>query len=394
VRTLSATKAVDEITAKRLKQFIVSWFFMKMISVVNVHIDDECIRAVQDVLKSGQLAQGARVEEFEKAFANYVGTKYAVATNSGTSALHVALMASGIGHGDEVITTPFSFIATANCCLYCGAVPVFVDIDEKTFNIAPHLIEKKITPKTKAIIIVHLFGQPCDMDDILTICQEHNLALIEDACQAHGAEYDGHKVGSFGTGCFSFYPTKNMTTGEGGIITTNREDVARKARMIRQHGQSQTYFHESLGYNFRMTEVSAAIGLQQLKNLDIANEKRIKNASYLSECISNIDGLIPPYIAANRKHVFHQFTIRVTKDFALSRDQLQQRLTANNIGTKIFYPMPINKQPLYQNLGYSDHLSIAETVAQKVLSLPVHPGLGDGELKLIIEALRDAGKDR
>lgn len=241
------------------------------------------------------MAQGPQVEEFEKAFADYIGTKYAVAVNSGTAALHLALMASGIGSGDEVITTPFSFIATANCCLYCGAVPVFADIDGKTFNIDPHFIEKKITRKTKAMIIVHLYGQPCDMDDILAICQKHNLVLIEDACQAHGAEYNGNKVGSFGIGCFSFYPTKNITTGEGGIITTNYENVAQKARMMRQHGQSQRYVHDILGYNFRMTDIAAAIGICQLKKLDIANSKRIKNASYLSAHIGKIKGLITPF---------------------------------------------------------------------------------------------------
>jgi dTDP-4-amino-4,6-dideoxygalactose transaminase len=361
-----------------------------MISITNVKIDNESVKAVQNVLKSGQLAQGPKVEEFEKAFANYIGTKYAVALNSGTAALHLALMASGIGQGDEVITTPFSFIATANCCLYCGAVPVFVDIDGKTFNIAPHLIEKRITRKTKAVIVVHLYGQPCDMNEITAICQKHNLTLIEDACQAHGAEYDGHKVGSFGIGCFSFYPTKNMTTGEGGIITTNNEEIAQKARMMRQHGQSQRYVHDILGYNFRMTDIAAAIGICQLKNLDIANEKRRKNARYLSKNIGRIKGLIPPYVAANRKHVFHQFTIRVTNDFRLSRDELQQRLSEQKVGTAVHYPIPIHKQPVYKNLGYNTHLRIAETAADSVLSLPVHPSLGSADLETIVEALKDA----
>ncbi len=361
-----------------------------MISLANVNIDDETIEAVKNVLKSGQLAQGPKVEEFERAFADYIGTKYAVAVNSGTAALHIALMASGIGQGDEVITTPFSFIATANCCLYCGAIPIFVDIDGKTFNIDPHLVEKRITEKTKAIIIVHLYGQPCDMNEITTICKRHNLMLIEDACQAHGAEYGGHRVGSFGIGCFSFYPTKNMTTGEGGIITTNNEDTAQKARMMRQHGQSQRYVHDILGYNFRMTDIAAAIGLCQLKNLDIANEKRRENAVYLSEMIGRIKGLIPPYVAENRKHVFHQFTVRVTNDFPLSRDELQRRLSEQKVGTAVHYPIPIHKQPFYKNLGYNNRLRIAETASASVLSLPVHPGLDNAELKKIVEALKNA----
>jgi len=358
-----------------------------MISISNVHIDDDGIRAVQDVLKSGQLAQGPKVEEFEKAFAAYIGTKHAVAVNSGTAALHLALLASGVGPGDEVITTPFSFIASANCCLYCGAVPIFADIDERTFNIVPHLIEKKITRKTKAVIIVHLYGQPCDMKEIIALCREHNLVLVEDACQAHGAQYAGQKVGSFGIGCFSFYPTKNMTTSEGGIITTNREDVARKARMTRQHGQSERYVHDILGYNFRMTDIEAVIGISQLRNLDMANDKRTRNAMYLTEHISKIKGLIPPYVAPNRRHVYHQFTIKVTEGYGLSRDELRRRLTSEGIGTGVHYPIPIHKQPLYRSMGYNDNLSVTEAVSKQVLSLPVHPGLTDEELKTITRAL-------
>lgn len=360
-----------------------------MIPVSIVQIDDDSIKAVQDVLKSGQLAQGPKVDEFEKAFANYIGTKYAVAVNSGTAALHTALFASGIGHGDEVITTSFSFIATANCCLFCGATPVFADIDENTFNISPSSIEKKITSKTKAIIIVHLYGQSCDMDEILKICRKHNLILIEDACQAHGAEYAGRKVGSFGVGCFSFYPTKNMITGEGGMLTTDDEEIAKKVRMFRAHGQNQKYVHDVLGYNFRMTDIAAALGLCQLKSLDIANGKRVKNAAYLSEHIGQIKGLLPPYIAPGRNHVYHQFTVRVTKDFKLSREELQQTLSEKNIGSAIHYPIPIHKQPLYKKLGYNDCLPVTEAIAREALSLPVHPYLLDEDLRTIVKALKD-----
>jgi dTDP-4-amino-4,6-dideoxygalactose transaminase len=356
--------------------------------MANIQIDDETMRAVMDVLKSGQLAQGPKVEEFEKAFAGYTGTKYAIAVNSGTAALHVGLLAAGIENGDEVITTPFSFIATANSCLFCGALPVFADIDEATFNISQRLIEKKITAKTKAVIIVDLYGQPCDMDEIVTLCKKYNLVLIEDACQAHGAEFGRRKVGSFGIGCFSFYPTKNMITGEGGMITTDDEDIARKARMIRQHGQSQRYVHELLGYNFRMTDIAAAIGLCQLKTLDMNNTKRIRNAAYLSERISQIEGLIPPHIAPNRKHVFHQYTIKVNKEYKLSRDGLQQKLSESKIGSTIYYPIPIHQQPLYKNLGYNDKLPVSEAIAGQVLSIPVHPGLTHTELETIVEALR------
>jgi perosamine synthetase len=253
-----------------------------MISISNVSIDSESLIAVGEVLKSGQLAQGPKVEEFERAFSGYIGTKYAVAVNSGTAALHVALLGAGIGKDDEIITTPFSFIATANCCIFCGAVPVFADIDEKTFNITARQIEKKITRKTKAVIIVDLYGQSCDMEEITALCKKHNLVLVEDACQAHGATYKGKKAGSFGIGCFSFYPTKNMTTGEGGMITTDDVKIADKARAIRQHGQTKRYIHEMLGYNFRMTDIAAALGICQLKKLDFNNSRRMPRAAAIS----------------------------------------------------------------------------------------------------------------
>jgi perosamine synthetase len=358
-----------------------------MISMAKVQIDEDSIKAVLEVIKSGQIAQGPRVEQFEKAFAEYIGTKYAVAVNSGTAALHVALIAAGIGKDDEVITTSFSFIATANCCLFTGAKPVFADIDEKTFNIDPKQIEKKITPRTKAVIIVDLYGQPCDMDEITAICKKNNLILIEDACQAHGAEYNQRKIGSFGIGCFSFYPTKNMTTGEGGMITTNDEEIARKAKLARQHGQSQRYVHDVLGYNFRMTDIAAALGICQLEKLDSSNVSRIKNAFYLTEKIINIKGLIPPYIGANRNHVFHQYTIRVAPEYKCSREEFQKKLIEKGVSTIIYYPTPIHLQPVYKNLGYTDVLPVTETAARQVISLPVHPGLSDADLKTITDAI-------
>jgi perosamine synthetase len=312
-----------------------------------------------------------------------------VAVNSGTAALHVDLLAADIQPGDEVITTPFSFIATANCCLFCGAVPVFADIDERTFNITAREIESKITPRTKAVIIVDLYGQPCDMEEITAVCRKHNLTLIEDACQAHGSEYKGRKIGSFGIGCFSFYPTKNMTTGEGGIITSDDEEVARKSKMIRAHGQAQRYVHDLLGYNFRMTDISAALGICQLRSLDYFNRKRAENARYLTEKISKIKGLVPPYTAPDVKHVYHQYTIRVTPDYPLSRDDLQKKLTTQGIGTGVHYPIPIHKQPVYQKLGYRDSLPVSEAASACVLSLPVHPGLITADLNMIVEALRD-----
>lgn len=362
----------------------------KMIDISAPVLGDNEIEAIKGVLKSGLLVQGPKVKEFEGVFASYIGTKYAVAVSSGTAALHVALLSAGVGEGDEVITTPFSFIASASSILFCRAKPVFVDIDEDTFNINCDMIERKITPKTKALLVVHLFGQPCEMAKISQICQRHGLLLIEDACQAHGAEYAGKKVGSFGIGCFSFYPTKNMTTGEGGMITTNSETIAKRARMIRNHGQDKRYFHEILGYNYRMTELAAALGVCQLKKLDKFNRKRIENAKLMTQEVGQRKGLVPPFVAPDVKHVFHQFTIRVTADFKVSRDELRARLKSRGIGAEVYYPLPIHKQPYYRKLGYKDeHLPSSEKAATEVLSLPVHPSLTTEELGYIVQTIKD-----
>jgi perosamine synthetase len=355
-----------------------------MIPIAKPVIGEEEKKAVLEVLESGILAQGPRVKAFENAFANYIGTKHAVATSSGTTALHVALLACGIRSGDEVITTPFTFIATANAILYCNAKPVFADIDEKTFNIDPEDINEKITRKTKALLIVHLYGQPCDMDAITEICEDYNLRLIEDACQAHGAEYKGRKVGSFGdAACFSFYPTKNMTTGEGGMITTNNKDVAERARLIREHGSRVRYEHLTLGYNYRMTDIAAAIGLVQLGKLEEMNERRIENARKLNEGLKRIKYVTTPYVAPYVKHVFHQYTIRVK-----NREELVKRLEEAGIGYGIYYPKPVHKQKLYVSLGYKDELPRAEEASREVLSLPVRPGLSDENINYIITTVR------
>ena len=361
--------------------------------MANPSLGDDEIQAVTEVLKSGILAQGPKVAEFEDAFAAFIGTKHAIAMNSGTAALHAALLAAGVGAGDEVITTPFSFIATANAILFCNAKPVFVDIDEMTFNINTSLLREAISRRTKAVIIVHLYGQPCDMQEIVQICDEHNLVLVEDACQAHGAEYRGRKVGSFGTGCFSFYATKNITTGEGGIVTTNSVDVAQKARMIRSHGQRERYLHQTLGFNYRMTDISAALGIHQLRRLDELNSKRSNNASFLASQITNMRGLTPPAVGPDRKHVFHQFTVRVTSGFGISRDDLAASLKQKGIMTGIHYAIPIHRQPLYLDLGYDVHMPVSERAAREVLSLPVHSGLSDQDLRHIVQSLKEAPND-
>jgi dTDP-4-amino-4,6-dideoxygalactose transaminase len=360
-----------------------------MINIAAPVLAREEMEAVERVLQSGRLAQGPKVEEFETLFASYIGTKYAIATSNGTTALHIALLASGIKDDDKVITTPFSFIAAANAALFCRAKPVFVDIDKDTFCLDAELIRAKITSKTKAILPVHLYGQPCNMKEIVKICREHKLILIEDACQAHGAEYRGKKVGSFGIGCFSFYPTKNMTIGEGGMITTDDSHIVERARMIRSHGQKERYIHELLGYNYRMTDIAAAIGICQLKKLDDFNRRRIEHAQFLAERLSAIRGLIVPFVTPDVKHVFHQFTVKVTEDFGMPRDELKRRLKDKGIIAEVYYPLPIHKQPLYKGLGYNDNLPTSEKACGEVLSLPVHPLLTKEDLNYIVETIKN-----
>ncbi|RLF84343.1 aminotransferase DegT, partial [Thermococci archaeon] len=305
-----------------------------MIPIAKPLIGDEEINGVIGVLKSGMLASGKEVKEFEKEFAQYLGAKHAVAVVNGTAALDVALKALKIGSDDEVITTPFTFIASANSILFQGAKPVFADIDPKTYNLDPNEVLEKITDKTKAIVVVHLYGQPADMKAFKEIAEDHKLYLIEDCAQAHGAEFEGQKVGTFGDiAAFSFYPTKNMTTGEGGMVVTNDGELAKKVDLIRNHGQAEKYLHVELGYNLRMTNIAAAIGRAQLKKLDGWNKKRIENAKLLSEGIKKIDGLTPPYVDPRAKHVFHQYVIRVEEEFPLNRDELMAKLREKGIGT-------------------------------------------------------------
>ncbi len=357
-----------------------------MIPIAKPLIDDKEINAVTEVLRSGTIAEGQKVKDFETAFAEYVGTSYAVAVNSGTAALHVALLAHNIGPGDEVITTPFSFVATSNSVLFTGARPVFADIDERTFNIDPESVIEKITSKTKAIIPVHLYGQAADMKKIMEIAEDNDLAVIEDACQAHGATYEGKKVGSFGTGTFSFYPTKNMTTGEGGIITTDDKTVAERAKMIRSHGSKVRYFHEMLGYNLRMTDIAAAIGLIQLGKLEDFNEARIRNARNLTVKLDKIRKLILPFIDKRCGHVFHQYTVRVNSN-TISRDEVVSFLSKKEIGTGIYYPLPIHKQPYYKEIGFNDSLPVSEKAASEVFSLPVHPAIHETDLDFISDTI-------
>jgi dTDP-4-amino-4,6-dideoxygalactose transaminase len=354
----------------------------EFIPIAKPNVGDEELAAIGEVLKSGMLAQGKVVEDFENKFAEYLGAKHAVATSSGTTAIHIALMAAGIKSGDEVITTPFTFYATTTPILFCGADPVFVDIDPRTFNIDPTKIEAAITEKTKAIIIVDLYGQPVDREPIMELVEKHDLVLIEDSCQAHGAEFKGKKVGNFGSaGCFSFYPTKNMTTGEGGMMVTNDEKLADRARLLRNHGQKDRYEYVIVGYNFRMTNIAAAIGVEQLKKLDNNNENRIKNARYFTDQLS--ENVEVPFVIPDVKHVYHQYTIK-TRD----RDALQKYLRDVNIGSIIYYPQPLHLFNTLKDYPHGD-LSNAEDVAKQVISLPVHPGLDEEDRYRVVEGVKN-----
>lgn len=346
--------------------------------------------AVKEVFESGMLVQGEKVRLFEEEFARYVGVKHAVAVANGTLALDTALKALRLGPRDEVVTSAFSFIASGNCVLYQGAKPVFADIDRRTFDIDPSDVAEKITAKTKAIIPVHLFGQPAELSKLNEIAEDHGIALVEDAAQAHGAEYRGRRVGGLGdVGCFSFYVTKNMTTGEGGMITTNDSELARRARLLRDHGQSGKYHHIILGYNYRMTEATAAVGLVQLRKLDGFNKKRVENARILTKGIEKIHGLTPPYEKDDVTHVFHQYVIRVEEDYLMDRNRLVEYLREKGVGVAVHYPTPIYRQPLYNEPGYrKTSCPVAEEACTKVLSLPVHPSVTKEDIRYILDVLR------
>jgi len=344
--------------------------------------------AVREVLASGMIASGPKTAAFEERFAAYCGAPHAVATNNGTAALHAALLAGGVGPGDEVIVPSFSFIATATAVSMCGAVPVFADVDPDRFTIDLVSAEALVTARTKAVIGVHLFGQCCDVPAIADLCTDRGLLFVEDAAQAHGAALDGRRAGSFGDfGCFSFYATKNMTTGEGGMVTTAADEFDARLRRVINHGQSEKYLHTELGYNYRMTNIQGAIGSGQLKRLEGFIAKRIENADTLNKTIK-IDGLTVPFRTADVRHVYNQYVLRVEDDFPVSREKLMEYLNANGIATAVHYPKAVYEQPIYQKLGYGrDRCPVSEDVSRRVMSLPVHPSLSASDLQHIAQTI-------
>ena len=341
-------------------------------------------RAVNKVLRSGNLTQGPEVLAFEREFSHLVNERECVAVNSGTSALHLALLSLGIGAGDEVIIPSFTFAATANSVALTGAKPVFVDIDINTYNIDPNLIEKAITPSTKAIQVVHLYGLPADMTKIVEIAKRHNLLIIEDAAQAHNASINGQPVGTFGdAAAFSFYPTKNMTSGEGGMIVFKDKEAARLARLYRNQGMEKRYQNEIVGFNLRMTDIHAAIGRTQLKHLLKWSKKRQDNAMTLSSQLQNV---VTPIIPNGFSHVFHQYTIRVAKN----RDTFADKLSKAGVGNSVYYPTQVHKLP-----SFNSALSLPQTqlATETVLSLPVHPSLTKRDLKRIVNTVNSLIKE-
>ncbi len=351
-----------------------------MIPIARPQMGEEEKQQVWAAMESGSLAQGPRVRDFEERFAAFIGTAHAVATSSGTTALHLALLGHGIGAGDEVITVPFTFIASANSIVYTGARPVFVDIDEHDFTLDADQIEAAITPRTRAIMPVSLYGQPADLPAIEEIAQRHGLPLIEDACQAHGASIDGRRSGTWGAGTFSFYPTKNMTTGEGGMLTTDDADLADRVRLLREHGMRVRYHHEIVGYNFRMTDLAAAIGLAQLPKLDRGNARRREIAARYD---TELRGVVTPRVRAGVSHVFHQYTIRVAR-----RDEFADRLRELGVGSAIYYPIPVHRQPPLVAMGLgAGSFPVTDRVTEQVLSIPVHPSLTDDEVEAVIDAV-------
>lgn len=369
-------------------------------SVPEITEDDK--QAVLKALDSRWLTGGPKAKEFEELFAKYIGVKYAVSVNSCTAALHLALKAIDIKSGDEVIVPDITFAATANCALFCGAKPVFVDVDAKTFNLSPEDLQRKITEKTKAVIPVHYGGQSCDMTAIMEIAKESRLHVIEDCAHSAGSEFKGQKTGTFGIGCFSFYPTKNMTTLEGGMITTNDETIAKKCQLARSHCMTKDAFDREklswyydvigIGYNYRLNDVQSALGVSQLKRLNEMNEGKIKNAQYMTSKICKIPGVIPPVEAPDRNHIYHLYVIRIIKNlFGISRDELFRRLSMKGIGLSVHYT-PLHLLSLYKKmLGCKkDDFPIANQLYEEILSLPMYQQLTTEQIDYVVQQIKES----
>lgn len=362
------------------------------IRIASPVIGDEEVEAATTVLRSGLLAQGREVAALETQFGRVAGTAHAVAVSSGTAALHTALVATGIGPGDQVITSPFTFIATANAVKMCGAGVRFADIDPVSFCLDAAAVEGSLTPATKAILAVGLYGQPYDWAGISAVARRHGLLVIEDAAQSVGATFDGRPSGSLGdVACFSLYATKNIMCGEGGVITTDDADIDRRARLLRQHGMRGRYDYEGLGYNYRLTDLAASVANAQLSRLGSIIARRQRNAATLSSLLAGIPGLVLPTVAPGRTHVWHQYTVRITDDCAITREQLSDALQHAQVDAFVYYPSTLHHVPhLADEAHPAGSLPKAERACREVLSLPVHASLTDADVAYVADAVRSA----
>ena len=370
---------------------------IRTIPIAQVSLDRREIRAVEEVLTSGNLRAGRVTEDFEAAFAASVGARHALAVSSGTAALYLACYAL-LGPGDEAIVPDFTFIATAAMVATVGAKPVFADVDPETFTVDPADVERRITPRTRALMPVHLYGQPADITGLARLARRHKLHVIWDAAQAHGAQFQGRDVGSFpDVVCYSFYPTKNMTTGEGGMITTSNSSLAASLHLLRSHGEASRYRHVRLGFNFRTTDIASAIGRVQLDRLPRAILARQRNAKILKEGLSGIPGLKTPELTPRSEHAFSLFTVCIDSRHAgISRDELAKALQLCGVQSAVHYPLPLHRQPIFRGYGLNRDFPVSTRLAKSVLSLPVHPGVKESELRYIIQSVREilkAGSD-
>lgn len=362
-----------------------------MIPITVVKIDPGVEALIAEVLSSGRLAQGPMVERFESLVAEMCGTRHAVAVSNGTVSLVAALQAAGIGPGDQVITSPFTFVASVNAILESGAEVRFADIDPVTFNMSPDALATRITDRTAAVMPVHLYGQAADMQSIMDVIGDRDLPVIEDAAQAHGAESGGRRVGSFGLGSFSFYATKNVSTGEGGAVTTDDDVIADRLRLLRNQGMRERYVYEVAGHNYRMTELQAAVGIPQLERLEEINATRRRNAAALTEGLASAPGIVTPAVREGATSVWHQYTIRVTSDSAVDRDAMVEGLEKAGVGCGVYYPRAAYDYDCYRSnpLVDAEPCPEAERAAHEVVSLPVHPYLSDNDIEKVCAAVTE-----
>lgn len=361
-----------------------------MISISRVQLGQEVENEVLDVLRSGMIAQGPKVRELETAFEEYLGVKHVVAVNNGTTALIAALKVLHLPQGSEVITSPYTFVATLNAILEVGLRPRFADIDPQTFNVTAESVKTLISEKTSAVLPVHLYGQCADIEAISNLCTAKNLSLVEDAAQAHGARFNSKSAGSYGVGCFSLYATKNITTGEGGLVTTNDDAIADELRVLRNQGMRARYQYEMAGNNFRLTDLQAAVGLPQVRRIDEIVEARQRNAALLTDLLSDEAGLQLPHVAPGNLHVWHQYTVRLMGDLTKHRDRIVERIVEKGVGAGVYYPRLVHDYDCYREheLIGSDATPVALQVANSVFSLPVHQFLTIDEIQQVADVVK------